>query len=73
MMASISRNAPVERQGETLGVAQSAGSLARITGPAVAGFLFEHVSPSAAYVTAAGVLGAVGLATWRRYRQMKAA
>ncbi len=36
----ISRRAGAEEQGEVLGVSQSVGSLARVLGPAAAGFLF---------------------------------
>ncbi len=36
----ISQSAPAEQQGATMGVAQSAGSLARIIGPLAAGFFY---------------------------------
>src|SRR5439155_1468834 len=38
----ISRRAGVEEQGEVMGVAQSAGSLARVLGPLIAGTLFAE-------------------------------
>jgi MFS family permease len=46
----ISKASPVERQGEMLGVAQSMGSLARLFGPSVGGFLFGHFTPSTPYL-----------------------
>ena len=51
----ISRGAPREIQGGTLGISQSAASLARVVGPAVGGTLFQHVAPGAPYVVAAGL------------------
>jgi len=36
----ISQSAPSDQQGATMGVTQSAGSLARIIGPLAAGFLY---------------------------------
>jgi MFS family permease len=47
-------------QGETIGVAQSFGSLARIAGPIFAGALF-HVQPAWPYLACAGVSLAAGL------------
>jgi DHA1 family tetracycline resistance protein-like MFS transporter len=58
-----SRNAPPERQGAVLGAGQSCQSLARIAGPAVAGFLFTTYGRHAPYlVDAALVLVAAALA-----------
>jgi MFS family permease len=37
-----SRNSPAEIQGATMGVYQSAGSLARIIGPLLAGLFYDH-------------------------------
>ncbi len=42
-----SRGAPEDRQGMVMGVYQSAGSLARVFGPPLAGFLFDYLAPSA--------------------------
>jgi MFS transporter, DHA1 family, tetracycline resistance protein len=44
-----------ERRGEALGVQQSAGALGRVTGPLVAGGLFQAVGPGAPYLVAAGL------------------
>ena len=54
-----------ERRGEVLGVQQSAGALARIIGPAIAGLLFDHAGVAWPYVVAAVLTGAA-LATVSR-------
>jgi len=54
----ISRSAPPDRQGATLGVAQSAGSLSRVIGPMLGGALFQSIAPGAPYWTAALLTGA---------------
>ena len=51
---------PEDEQGATLGVAQSAGSLARIFGPLFAGGLF-HLHPSWPYVACAAIALLTGL------------
>ncbi len=51
--ALISRSAPPDRQGATLGVAQSAGSLARVLGPVLGGALFQSIAPGASFWAAA--------------------
>jgi multidrug resistance protein len=67
MSAVVSLHAPPERQGEVLGAYQAMGSLGRILGPALGGFLFTVEGPSLPYVVAGlmmavGVVGAVLLA-----------
>jgi DHA1 family tetracycline resistance protein-like MFS transporter len=52
----ISRAAPAAERGGTLGVSQSAGSLARILGPAWAGWSFQHLSKGAPFATGAAVM-----------------
>ena len=54
---------PSNEQGATLGVAQSAGSLARVIGPPVAGFLFDR-HPSWPYVAVAVIAVVTGLIAW---------
>jgi MFS transporter, DHA1 family, tetracycline resistance protein len=49
----ISRRAAAHEQGEVMGVAQSFGSLARILGPAFAGFLFAGYGRNAPYFAGA--------------------
>jgi hypothetical protein len=54
---------PPDEQGETIGVAQSAGSLARIFGPMFAGGLF-HVHPTWPYLACAGLALITGALAW---------
>ena len=61
----ISRAARRDGQGQTLGVSQSAGSLARVLGPVVGGELFQHAGPAAPYVAAAGLVAAAAAVAWR--------
>lgn len=63
----VAQLAPPERRGEALGYVQSAGALARIAGPLLAGVLFDHVGIASPYVVG-GVLTlcAAGLLTRRR-------
>jgi len=44
LMANISRNADEKRQGETMGVASSLGSIAQIIGPIVGGYALTYIS-----------------------------
>jgi DHA1 family tetracycline resistance protein-like MFS transporter len=57
----ISRRSERHQQGEVLGVNQSALSLARITGPIAAGFVYELIGPAAAYI-GGGIVAIVALA-----------
>jgi MFS family permease len=59
--AFISRRAPADRQGGTLGVNQSFASLARTFGPATGGWLYANIGPRAPY-TAASIGMVVALA-----------
>jgi len=57
------------RRGATMGVFQSAGSLARVIGPPSAGWLYDRVSISAPFYCGALVLGIaflISLGWWRR-------
>ena len=65
----ISRCAGADEQGEVLGVAQSAGSLARVLGPAVGGFLFDHLGRNAPYLAGAALMAIVVLLGVRFLRQ----
>ncbi len=56
---------PAHEQGETIGVAQSAGSLARIFGPMFAGGLF-HVHPTWPYLACAALSLVTGVLAWAR-------
>jgi MFS family permease len=59
----ISILTPSHEQGATLGVAQSAGSLARIVGPVFAGGLFQF-HPSWPYLACAAIALVTGIAAW---------
>jgi MFS transporter, DHA1 family, tetracycline resistance protein len=61
--AFISRRAPADRQGGTLGVNQSFASLARTFGPATGGWLYANVGARAPYTAASiGMVVAFALA-----------
>ena len=49
----ISRAAGRSTQGSALGISQSAASLARVVGPALAGAIFQKLSPDVPYLVAA--------------------
>jgi MFS family permease len=51
----ISRGARADAQGGTLGVSQSAASLARVLGPFIAGVIFQHLAPASPYVAGAAL------------------
>jgi multidrug resistance protein len=56
LSALVSLHAPADRLGAALGGFQAAGSLGRIVGPALGGWLFTRLGPGAPYGTAAGML-----------------
>ena len=60
----LSMLAPPHEQGSTIGVAQSAGSLARILGPIFAGSLYQY-HPSLIYLACSGISLATGLVAWQ--------
>jgi DHA1 family tetracycline resistance protein-like MFS transporter len=61
----ISNLTPAHEQGVTIGVAQSAGSLARIVGPMFAALLFTHIA-WLPYVICAAVSFLTGILVWQR-------
>lgn len=61
LSALVSLHAPPERLGAVLGAYQAFGSLGRIVGPALGGWLFTRLGPGAPYGTAAGMVGLAGL------------
>lgn len=65
--AMVSSGVSPQQRGEALGFQQSASALARVGGPALAGFLFHHIGIPAPYLVAAALCG-VGLVTlsWER-------
>mmetsp|Transcript_35328 Transcript_35328/g.110416 ORF Transcript_35328/g.110416 Transcript_35328/m.110416 type:complete len:136 (-) Transcript_35328:4239-4646(-) len=58
--AFLSKQAPLEMQGETMGILDSASSLCRVVAPLLTGFLVEVVGKSSPYWMAA-ILCSVGL------------
>jgi multidrug resistance protein len=56
---------PANQQGATIGIAQSAGSLARIFGPLFAGAFFK-AHPAIPYVSCAGIAFITGIIAWQR-------
>jgi DHA1 family tetracycline resistance protein-like MFS transporter len=68
--AFISRSAPVDRQGGTLGTNQSFASLARTFGPAAGGWLYANIGARAPYAVASmGMVVAFALAFRLRRRR----
>lgn len=59
----ISVSAPPERQGEFLGVSQSAGAIGRIAGPSLAGLIYQHAGHIWPFLTCAVLLGLASLVT----------
>ncbi len=57
LSALVSLHAPPERLGAVLGTYQAFGSLGRIVGPALGGWLFTGFGPGVPYGTAAGMMG----------------
>lgn len=58
----VSKGALPGRQGTIMGIYQSAGSLSRIIGPPVAGFLFDQIGPPVPLLVSAGIMAAALLA-----------
>ncbi|HZI12509.1 MAG TPA: MFS transporter, partial [Myxococcus sp.] len=61
LSALVSVHAPPQRLGAVLGAYQAFGSLGRIVGPALGGWLFTRLGPGASYGTAAGMVAVGGL------------
>jgi MFS family permease len=61
----LSMLTPANEQGATIGIAQSAGSLARIAGPMFAGLFFQ-AHPSLPYLVCAAVAVATGMIAWQK-------
>ena len=58
----ISVSAPAERQGEMLGVSQSAGAIARVAGPSSAGAIYQYAGHAWPFYTCTLLLGLASLA-----------
>jgi multidrug resistance protein len=63
---------PSHEQGVTIGVAQSAGSLARILGPLFAGLCYEQ-NPALPYVTVSVLAMMTGVFAWKSLRRVDVA
>jgi len=59
----LSMLTPANEQGATIGIAQSAGSLARIAGPLFAGGVFQ-AHPTLPYLVCAGISFVTGIIAW---------
>jgi MFS family permease len=68
----LSNLTPANEQGATIGVAQSAGSLARILGPLFAATLYTHIAPLP-YVFCGGLAILAALLTWQFLCRKKSA
>ncbi len=68
----ISRRAGIERQGEVMGVAQSAGALSRVFGPIAAGVLFAQFGRDAPFIWGAALVAAALAIGWRLPRAVAA-
>jgi MFS family permease len=62
----LSKGVGREKQGQTMGLVQSAGSLARMLGPALGGLLFQRASVGAPFVAGAALVAAALLVVSRR-------
>jgi MFS transporter, DHA1 family, tetracycline resistance protein len=62
----ISVSAPSDRQGEFLGVSQSAGAIGRIAGPSLAGLIYERAGHIWPFLTCATLLTLASLASASR-------
>lgn len=72
LFGMLSRLTPADEQGATLGVAQSAGALARVFGPVFAGLLFDR-HPTWPYLICGGLALVTGCIAWQRLVLAKSA
>ena len=61
LVSLLSRSAPEELQGGSLGIGQSVGALGRIAGPFVAGVMWDTLGSSSPYFIAAAIGAIAGL------------
>jgi MFS transporter, DHA1 family, tetracycline resistance protein len=73
LSASISLAAPSDRQGEMLGLYQSAGALGRVIGPALAGLAFDRAITLPFYMAAVLLMLGSATVSARLYRQTSVA
>ena len=72
LSALISRNSPSEMQGSVLGISQSASSLARVLGPAWAGFIFVGLGPDGPYLSGALIMVPAFMLAFLASRRLRA-
>ncbi len=72
MTSLTSRASPPEAQGAYLGINQSLGSLARMTGPPAAGWFFQAHGPHSPFFFAAAVLGGATVIAFLYHRRYAA-
>jgi MFS family permease len=66
----ISRRAGAEEQGETMGIAQSVGSLARVLGPLAAGMLFSAFGRGSPFLWGAVLVAGALAIGWQMPREI---
>ncbi|HEY3295854.1 MAG TPA: MFS transporter [bacterium] len=66
----LSRAAPEDRQGDTLGVGQGIGALGRVLGPVWGTWLFQAYEPDAPYISAGLMMGLLGILCLFRLRRL---
>ncbi len=67
----VSKRTRPNEQGTILGAAQAIGSLGRVPGPLVAGFLYEQVNPAAPFLVSAALMGLGFAMTLLVYRESR--
>ncbi len=72
LQSLISRGTRPEEQGFVLGTNQSLSALGRVVGPAMAGPLYQLISPRAPFLTSAGILAGCVLLSLAAVRQAEA-
>jgi len=67
----VSKRTPPQEQGAVLGVTQSLGSLARVPGPLVAGYMFDQIGPASPFLFGAALMALGFVMTLLVYRQSR--
>jgi MFS transporter, DHA1 family, tetracycline resistance protein len=68
LSSMMSKAAPVDRRGSLMGIYQSAGSLARIAGPPISGYLFDNHGIASPIVVASTLMAITALGFHSRTR-----
>lgn len=67
----VSKRTSPQEQGAVLGITQSLGSLARVPGPLVAGYMFDQVGPASPFLFAAALMALGFVMTLLVYRESR--